>query len=129
MDNLFIFRHQCLQEANEGRQLDTLEGELVKNDGVPTMEGVRYSYSNLAAGDNFKLSIFEITGVINKLALEFINVQLVSEDTELFTSVLPQEFNVRKLSMPFVFTNFVEWRGLVKEKYGLGNHSLREVAR
>lgn len=110
MDCFFIFKHHCLQEANEGRQLDSLEAELIKMNGVLN----RFAYSSLATGDNFKVAILELTTAINTLALEFSNVQLVSEDCELFTSVLPQEFNVRKLSMPFVFTNFIDWRELVK---------------
>lgn len=35
MDYFFILRHECLEEANEGRQLKFLEGELLRIGGLP----------------------------------------------------------------------------------------------
>lgn len=89
MDYFFIFRHDCLEEANDGRQLNSLDAELLRPGG-PYPNEERYTFNNLTQGESFSQAIAEIMKVVHKLALNFTNVQFVSENTELFTSILPQ---------------------------------------
>jgi len=86
-------------------------------------------FSNLYWGNSFQEAVQAITGQINALSLEFVNTQLVSPDTELFTKILPQEFKVRGVSMPFVWSNYVDWPKICQEKYHWKGGSLREAAR
>ena len=71
----------------------------------------------------------EIVEIINKRAMDFINVQLVAENIELFTHLLPEEFRLRKISMPFIFTNFADWKKKCCQKYGWKQTSLAETAK
>lgn len=90
---------------------------------------MQLSFPSLTVGVNFREAMVTICRRINELAVSFTNVRLVSEDSELFTNILPQEFNIRSLSMPYVLTNFVDWRSICLEKYGCSGKSLVETAK
>ena len=117
MDYFLLLRFTCLPEPIEGRCIETLETELMKPEATPNQPVDRKIYGSLSFGDNFKTAVSHITRQINDLALTFINVKLVSDDMGLFTKVLPQEFKVRGISMPFVWSNYVDWPAICKGKY------------
>lgn len=90
MDYFLIFQHKCLEEPNEGKQLNNLEVELFKLDGTGYGNINSFSFSDLTRGESFREAILKMIKTINELALNFTNVQLISENNELFTSILPQ---------------------------------------
>ena len=47
---------------------------------------------------------------------------------QFLTDILPEEFKVRNMNMPFVFTNIAEWSTKGAEKYGVVNPSLPDLA-
>jgi hypothetical protein len=47
---------------------------------------------------------------------------------QFLTDILPEEFRVRNMNMPFAFTNIAEWSTKGAEKYGVVNPSLPDLA-
>ena len=62
----------------------------MKPEAMPNQPTDKKIYGSLSYADNFRTAVGLITRQINDLALNFINVKLVSDEVELFTKLLPQ---------------------------------------
>jgi len=67
-----------------------LDVELLKLEEQLGTSKFKITFNTLTFGHNFREAILTILKQINELTINFTNVQLVSEDCELFTSILPQ---------------------------------------
>ena len=129
MDYFLVFSYSCQGEMGQDKQLIRLAYELVRPSMREEAVGERREFDQLETGDCFRMAMLEIVGLVNQLALEFINVQFVAENAQLFTAILPREFGLRKMSMPYVFTSFVDWKILSCQKYGWNTTSLGEIVK
>lgn len=129
MDYFLILRFGVVEGQGTERQLDWLEAELVKQEDERYSNATKFHFTNLTFANNFKEAVATILRKIHEIALNFTNIQLVSDQPELFTHLLPQEFINRSLSMPYAFTNFLDWRALTKHKYGCIARTLPETAK
>ena len=102
---------------------------MTRLDGQEGDSLVKMEFNNLAEGNKFIKAMTEVLKLITQKCMNFINVQLIAENIEFFTKILPLEFKARQLPMPFLLTNFVDWKKKSCQKYCLINSSLFEIAK
>lgn len=124
MDYFLLLRFGVVEGEGQERQLDWLEAELLKQEDERYSNATKFHFTNLTFANNFREAIATLLRKIHEISLSFTNIQLVSDQPELFTQLLPQEFTNRSLPMPHAFTNFLDWRALCRQKYGCLARSL-----
>lgn len=129
MDYFLIFRFEVLEGAENAGRLESLEAELVRQEEEKYGGSGKMQFTNLTFATNFRQAILAILKKIQDINNNFVNIQLVCEDTSLFTHILPAEFSARSLAMPYCLTNFVDWRAVCREKYGCVSRTLQETAK
>jgi hypothetical protein len=129
MDYFLLFRYQLLEGADLLKRLDSLEVELLRLEDEQYSHSTKFHFTNLTFSHNFRQAVTTILKTMHDLSLSFTNIRLVCEDPHLFTHLLPSEFHSRSLSMPFLFTNFLDWRAVCRDKYGCACKSLPEAAK
>ena len=129
MDYFLIFRFEVVDGGESAGRLESLEAELVRQEEEKYSGSNRLQFTNLTFATNFRQAMLALLKKIQDINNSFVNIQLVCEDTALFTQLLPAEFAARALAMPHCLTNFVDWRAVCREKYGCVSRTLQETAK
>lgn len=129
MDYFLIFRFEVLEGAENAGRLESLEAELVRPEEEKLGSSHRMQFTSLTFATNFRQAMQALLKKIQEINCNFVNVQLVCEDSALFTHLLPAEFAARSLAMPYCLTNFLDWRAVCREKYGCVSRTLQETAK
>ncbi len=89
MDYFLIFRFELLQTNTSPARLDSLDIELLKQEDEKYSNSIKFHFTNLTFSNNFKVAITTLMKEVFEISLNFTNIQLICEDSSLFTHILP----------------------------------------